>query len=219
MKVLIAESDRQMREQLVSSLRQAKYVVDVVGDGEEALYMMKNYPYLVVLLADDLRGEGALDVLKQARAAKVRSCIMMLGATKSPAVRVQGLDSGADDYMVKPPNLEELKARVRVMVRRQSLEGNSLIKVSDVEFDQNSGRVMKGGEEVLLTGREFKILKVLLMHLGTVVPKSLVYDAIESEYEHSMSNLLEVHLCSLRKKLGKDFILTFRGRGYMIDRD
>ena len=141
----------------------------------------------------------------------------MLTARDASRDRVRGLDSGADDYLVKPFDLPELLARIRALIRRSAGQAQPLVEVHDVTIDTRSRAVAKAGEPVTLTAREYAILEFLALHRGEVVTRTALYEHLFDESDDSLSNLLDVHVFGLRKKLGADLIATRRGQGYCIE--
>jgi two-component system OmpR family response regulator len=141
----------------------------------------------------------------------------MLTARDASRDRVRGLDSGADDYLTKPFDLPELLARIRALIRRSAGHAQPLIEVRDITIDPRSRTVAKAGEPIALTAREYAILEFLGLHRGEVVTRTALYEHLFDESDDSLSNLLDVHVFSLRKKLGADLITTRRGQGYCIE--
>ncbi len=142
--------------------------------------------------------------------------VLMLTARDASTDRVRGLDGGADDYLVKPFDLPELLARLRALIRRSAGQAQSSIDLGEVRIDTRARTVTRSGSEVTLTAREYAILEYLALHRGKVVSRSMLYDHIMDESDFTLSNLLDVHVFSIRKKLGHDLIATRRGQGYCI---
>jgi two-component system OmpR family response regulator len=143
--------------------------------------------------------------------------VLILTARDGVADRVRGLDAGADDYLVKPFQLVELLARLRALIRRAAGQADPVIVVRDVVVDPRARAVTRGGEPVALTAREYALVELLALNRGRLVSRTQIYEHLFDENEDSLSNLVEVHVSNIRKKLGKDFITTRRGQGYMID--
>ena len=141
----------------------------------------------------------------------------MLTARDTIRDRVRGLDLGADDYLVKPFNLTELIARVRALIRRSAGAPNPVLKFDDVSIDTAARTVALDGDAISLTAREYALIEFLALRRGKVVSRTELYDHLFSEEDESLSNLLDVHVCNVRKKIGKDFIQTRRGHGYVIE--
>jgi two-component system OmpR family response regulator len=141
----------------------------------------------------------------------------MLTARDRSADRVRGLDSGADDYLVKPFDLPELRARLRALIRRSAQQARPVVQIGDVCIDTAARTVTRAGAPVFLTAREFVMLEYLARHQGEVVTRTDLYEHLFDESEETQSNLLDVHVFNLRKKLGTEFIVTRRGHGYCIE--
>jgi two-component system OmpR family response regulator len=158
-------------------------------------------------------GWELLDRLRQTKATPV----LILTARDALGDRVRGLDGGADDYLVKPFALGELLARLRALIRRSVGQPHPVIQVGDVAVDTATRTVSQGGEPVVMTAREYALVELLALHRGTLIPRSMIYDRLFGEEDDTLSNVVEVHVSHIRKKLGKDFISTRRGQGYIID--
>jgi two-component system OmpR family response regulator len=143
--------------------------------------------------------------------------VLILTARDAVQDRVRGLDAGADDYLVKPFESSELLARVRSLIRRSSGHANSAIQIGDVTINTAARSVTLSGSPIVLTGREYALVELLALRRGELVTRTMIYDHLFDEDDDTLSNLVEVHISNVRKKLGKDFITTRRGQGYMID--
>ena len=143
--------------------------------------------------------------------------VLMLTARDTVRDRVRGLDTGADDYLVKPFDLEELLARLRALIRRCAGQVNNQLKLGDVVIDTAARAVSRGGQPVELTAREYALVEFLALHRGTVVTRTMLYEHLFDENEDTLSNLLDVHVSNIRKKLGHDFVVTRRGQGYIVE--
>src|SRR5205823_10216025 len=148
---------------------------------------------------------------------KKKTPVLMLTARDRSADRVRGLDSGADDYVVKPFDLPELLARLRALIRRGASQARSQIEIGDVLIDTAARTVSRAGQPVTLTAREYVLLEYLALHQGEVVTRTTLYEHLFDEDDSTLSNLLDVHVSNLRKKLGHEFITTRRGHGYCIE--
>jgi two-component system, OmpR family, response regulator len=155
------------------------------------------------------------EVLARVRKKK-QTPVLMLTARDASSDRVRGLDGGADDYLIKPFDLPELLARLRALIRRSAGQSQSTIDLGEVQVDTRAKSVKRAGADVTLTAREYAILEYLALHRGKVVSRSMLYDHIMDESDSTLSNLLDVHVFSIRKKLGHDLIATRRGQGYCI---
>ncbi|MFO0936772.1 MAG: response regulator transcription factor [Gemmataceae bacterium] len=219
MRVLVVEDEPDLLRVLAQALREDGYAVDEAADGKTALYKATTWDYDAILLDVMLPGMDGLIVLKEVRRTR-RIPVLLLTARDAIQDRIRGLDAGADDYVVKPFNLGEVLARVRAVIRRASGKADSTIDLgSGVIIDTAKKTVTSGGSPVVLTAREYAILELLAHRRGEVVTKTMIYDHIFDEHEDTASNLVEVHVSNLRKKLGKDVIETRRGLGYVIDHE
>ena len=164
-----------------------------------------------------LPGMDGWEVLARLRKQK-QTPVLMLTARDSPNDRVRGLDTGADDYLIKPFDLFELLARIRALIRRSAGTSQPCITLGEVVLDTRSRTVTLGAQPVTLTAREYSILEYLALHRGEVVTRTELYEHLFDENDDSLSNLLDVHIFSIRKKLGKELICTRRGLGYSVER-
>ncbi|HEX3149286.1 MAG TPA: response regulator transcription factor [Gemmataceae bacterium] len=216
MRLLVIEDEPELRRVLAQALREDGYAVDEAADGPDGLFKAGAWPYDLVLLDLMLPGLDGIELLRRLRRAK-QTPVLILTARDAINDRIRGLDVGADDYVIKPFNLNEVLARVRALIRRAAGRGESKILVGDVNIDTAKRTVSLAGATVILTAREYAILELLALHRGRVVTKSEIYDHIFDETDDTLSNLVEVHVSNIRKKLGRDFIETRRGMGYVID--
>ena len=218
MRVLIIEDEVDLLKGLARSLRTEGYAVDTASDGDTGLRKADDTAYDAIILDVMLPGLDGWQVLQTIRETK-KTPVLMLTARDGRLERIQGLDLGADDYLVKPFDLGELLARLRAIIRRAIGEARSVIRMHDVTIDAPARRVTKAGSEVELTAREYALLEYLATHRGKVVTRTELYDHLFDEQEDSLSNLLDVHVSNLRKKLGHALIVTRRGHGYTIERE
>jgi two-component system OmpR family response regulator len=216
MRILIVEDEPDLLTSLSRSLRDDGYAVDTAPDGEEGLYKAENYDYDAVVLDIMLPVMDGWEVLRRMRKTR-KTPVLMLTARDAVRDRVRGLDSGADDYLVKPFDLYELLARVRSLIRRSANQPQSLIHLGEVVIDTAARTVLRAGEAVVLTAREYSLLEFLAVHRGKVVTRTQLYDHLFDENDSTLSNLLDVHVSNIRKKLGHEFITTRRGHGYCIE--
>jgi two-component system, OmpR family, response regulator QseB len=218
MRLLLVEDDRMLGESVQIGLRQDGYAVDWVRDAEQGLHAAQTHPYEAILLDLGLpRGDG-LTLLRKLRQSGRTTPVLILTARDGIAQRVAGLDAGADDYLLKPFDLDELSARIRAVVRRsQGLAlGTSLVSGA-VELNVAAKRCLLEGQNVELTGREFMLLRVLMERAGRVVSRDDLENALYDWGREVESNAIEVYVSQLRRKLGKDFIRTRRGLGYCVE--
>ncbi len=216
MRILVVEDEPRLLRNLSKVLREEGYAVDTAAAGDEGLYKAENYGYDVIVLDVMLPVMDGWEVLARLRASK-RTPVLMLTARDSAVDRVKGLDTGADDYLVKPFDLAELLARLRALIRRSSGQAQSMIRIGEVSIDTRSRLVRLGQEPVALTAREYAIVEYLAVHQGKVISRTDLYEHLFDENDDSISNLLDVHIFSIRKKLGHELIATRRGQGSCIE--
>jgi len=215
-RVLVIEDEPDLLEALEKALREEGYAVDTAQDGQEGLFKATSWEYDALILDIMLPKLDGWSVLGELRRSKVTP-VLVLTARDAVGDRVRGLDTGADDYLVKPFQLSELLARLRALIRRSAGNANSTLNVGDVEIDTASRVVSKSGQAVNLTPREYSLVELLALHRGKLITRSMIYEHLFDENDDSLSNLVDVHISNVRKKLGKDFITTRRGQGYVID--
>ncbi len=216
MRILVVEDEPRLLSSLAKALREEGYAVDPAEAGDVGLYKAENYDYDVIVLDVMLPGLDGWEVLARLRKKK-QTPVLMLTARDAPRDRVRGLDTGADDYLVKPFDLPELLARIRALIRRSAGRPQPTIRLGDVTIDTRARSVTRHGEPLTLTAREYAILEYLAVHRGEVVSRSALYDHIFDENEDTLSNLLDVHVFNIRKKLGGELIVTRRGQGFLIE--
>jgi two-component system OmpR family response regulator len=216
MRVLVIEDEPELLRVLAQALREEGYAVDEAADGTDGLYKATSWDYDAVVLDLMLPGLDGWQVLATLRRQR-RTPVLILTARDAVDDRVRGLDAGADDYLVKPFALAEMLARLRALIRRAAGQADPVLAVGDVAIDTRARTVTRGGAPVALTAREYALLELLALHRGRLVSRTQIYEHLFDENEDSLSNLVEVHVSNLRKKLGRDFITTRRGQGYVID--
>ena len=216
MRILIVEDELPLRNSLLKLLREEGYAADAAADGAEGLRKAMECDYDAIVLDHLMPVMDGREMLRRLRHAK-RTPVMMLTARDATEDRVVGLDLGADDFVAKPFVQQELLARLRALVRRHHRSTTAVITVGDVVIDTAARRVTKAGKDEPVTGREYVLLEYLAHRRGAVVPRTELYEHLFDENEDSLSNLLEVHVCNLRRKLGADLIKTRRGLGYVIE--
>lgn len=215
MRLLVVEDEPDLLSSLASILREEGYAVDEADDGESGLQKALWTDYDAIILDIMLPGINGFEVLERLRVRK-KVPVLLLTARDQTSDRVRGLDSGADDYLPKPFDLAELLARVRALIRRSAGNPSAKARFGDVEIDFNARRVTLNQLEVQLTGREYALVSMLAQHRGRVFTRAQLYEHLFDEMDDSSSNLLDVHVSNVRKKLGKTFIVTHRGQGYAI---
>jgi two-component system OmpR family response regulator len=215
MRLLVIEDEPDLLFALAQSLREDGYAVDEASDGKTGLYKAQGTDYDAVVLDLMLPGMSGWDLLKELRKQR-NTPVLILSARDALNDRVKGFDSGADDYLTKPFELPELRARLRALIRRSAGQANAVIELGDVSVDTSGRTVYRAGEAIALTPREYALVELLALHKGKVVTRTMIYDHLFDEEDDSLSNLVDVHVANLRKKLGKDFITTRRGEGYQV---
>jgi len=216
MRVLIVEDEPDLLASLAQALREEGYAVDTADNGDDGLFNAEGTDYDAIILDVMLPGLDGWEILKRLRKTKTTP-VLMLTARDQTRDRVRGLDTGADDYMVKPFDLPELFARLRALIRRSANKTTNVIEIGDVAIDTAARNVSRTGKPVELTAREYALVAFLALHRGEVVTRTQLYEHLFDENESSLSNLLDVHVSNIRKKLGHDFITTRRGHGYSIE--
>ena len=215
MRILVVEDEPDLLSSLAGILREEGYAVDEAEDGESGLQKALWADYDAVILDVMLPGIDGFEVLERLRVRK-RTPVLLLTARDQSTDRVRGLDSGADDYLPKPYDLPELLARIRALIRRSAGHPSAKVRFGNVEIDFNARRVTLDGVEVALTAREYSLVSMLAQHRDRVFTRAQLYEHLFDEMDDSSSNLLDVHVSNVRKKLGKEFIVTRRGHGYCI---
>jgi len=216
MRLLLVEDEPDLLAGLVRALRKQGYSVDTASDGEEGLEKAKSIDYDAIVLDVMLPRLDGWELLARLRKTKPTP-VLMLTARDRTADRVRGLDTGADDYLVKPFDLSELLARLRALIRRNARQSRSTLDIGDVRIDTSARAVTRAGEPVTLTAREYVVLEYLALHRGELVTRTALYEHLFDENDSTLSNILDVHVFNLRKKLGQGIIVTRRGHGYCIE--
>jgi two-component system OmpR family response regulator len=216
MRILVVEDEPRLLRNLAKSLREEGYAVDTAEDGMEGLFKAQDCGYDAIVLDVMLPKIDGWEVLGRLRA-KRKTPVLMLTARDGTRDRVRGLDTGADDYLVKPFDLPELLARLRALIRRSSGQAKADIEIGGVVLNTRTRCASLEGERIVLTAREYAILEYLALHRGEIVTRTELYEHLFDESDDSLSNLVDVHIFSIRKKLGRDLIATHRGQGYSID--
>ncbi|MBW7935208.1 response regulator transcription factor [Sphingosinicella microcystinivorans] len=217
MRLLIVEDEPTLARQLRETLEGAGYAVDVANDGEEGHFLGSSESYDAIVLDLGLPEMDGLTVLDKWRKADIAIPVLVLTARDSWSDKVAGLDAGADDYLAKPFQMEELIARLRALIRRSTGNASSELEAGDVRLDTRSGRVTLNGTPVRLTAQEYKLLAYLMHHKGKVVSRTELIEHIYDQDFDRDSNTIEVFITRIRKKLGADLIQTIRGLGYSLD--
>jgi two-component system OmpR family response regulator/two-component system response regulator QseB len=218
MRILLAEDDPLLGDGLRAGLRQLGFQVDWVRDGEAAERELRAEPYAAAVLDLGLPLKDGMEVLAAVRRAGVSLPVLVLTARDAVPDRIRGLDVGADDYVVKPVDLDELAARLRALVRRAHGQPQECLTAQDVVLDPAARSVHKAGVPLTLPAREFDLLHALMLNAGRVLSREQLEQHLYSWGQEVESNAIEVHIHHLRRKLGTDLIQTVRGVGYLLAR-
>ncbi|MDH3975774.1 MAG: response regulator [Deltaproteobacteria bacterium] len=219
MRLLLVEDDPLIGDAVKTALTQDGYAVDWVTDGEDAIAALALNEHELLILDLGLPLQSGIDVLKSMRRRGNEIPVIILTARDTVQDRIKGLDSGADDYMIKPFDLNELSARIRALGRRKGGQASPLIIHGPVTLDPASHRVTCYGKNIDISHREFSLLSVLMNNKDKVVSKEQLEESLYSWNEEIESNTIEVYIHHLRKKLGPDFIRTVRGVGYILTKE
>ena len=215
MRILVVEDEPDLCNGLVRALRRASYAVDAAGDGKEGLEKAEDTNYDAIVLDVMLPLMDGWQVLAKLREKK-NTPVLMLTARDRTVDRVRGFDTGADDYLIKPFDTEELLARLRALIRRSSGQSKPNLLIGDVNIQLAARTVTVKNEPVTLTAREYSLLEYLALHRGELVTRTALYEHLFDDTDDTLSNLIDVHIFNLRRKLGHEFIVTRRGLGYCI---
>jgi DNA-binding response OmpR family regulator len=219
MRVLVAEDDAALRAVLDRGLQENDYVVDAVADGDAAVNHLLTYEYAVAILDWRMPKKSGIEVVEEARRIGLRTPILMLTARDAPADRVTGLNSGADDYLVKPFDFSELLARLQALQRRPALRLGPLLQSGDLRFDPNTRELTRGDDRIALTATECALVELLLRRSPAVITRrTIAVQVWDQEADAVGSNTIEVHIARLRAKLKGSHtrIETVRGSGYRL---
>ena len=216
MRFLLVEDDRMIGDSLRAALRMEGHAVDWVRDAEAAQATLASERFDLALLDLGLPRGSGMDVLRAMRARGDTTPVIVLTARDGPGDRVAGLDAGADDYLVKPFELDELGARIRAVLRRQAGRAQPLLTHSGVSLDPATRQVTRDGQPVLLSAREYAVLELLMQRPGAVLSRAQIEDRLYGWGEEIESNAVSVYVHQLRRKLGSDFIRNMRGVGYFL---
>ncbi len=215
MRILVVEDDPDLLDVIACTLRDEGYRVDTAEDGEEGLSKATNWDYEAVvldLMLPKLDGWTLLERLRHVKSVP----LLILTAKDRVSDRVRGLEGGADDYLTKPFELAELRARLRALIRRTAGQPHPVIEVKGVLIDMGSRSVSRNGAEIELTAREYSLVELLALNAGRLVTRSMINEHLFGKNDDSLSNLVDVHVSNVRRKLGPEFITTRRGHGYLV---
>lgn len=215
MRVLIVEDEEVLAETVRRAFVEDGFSVDVASDGESGLFNAQSWTYDAIILDLMLPRLSGFEVLKRLRA-KSTTPVLILTARDGLDDKLKGLNSGADDYLTKPFQLTELIARVRALVRRSAGKPSPLLKLGDVEIDTAAKVIRKKSRAVELTPKEYALAEFMALHKGELVTRTMIYDHLYDENDDTFSNVVDVYVSNLRRKLGKEFIETRRNQGYIL---
>ena len=215
MRVLVVEDEEDLLSVLVTALREQGFTVDSAADGENGLAKAEGTDYDAIVLDLMLPRMDGFAVLKRLRTQK-STPVLLLTARDAVADRVAGLNQGADDYLTKPFELDELAARLRALIRRSAGAASPVIQIDDIEINTAARTVTKGSRPVELSAKEYALLELLAFHRGRLVTRTMIYEHIYGEDDDTLSNVVDVYVSNLRRKLGDTLIETRRGQGYII---
>ncbi|HDS1735297.1 MULTISPECIES: response regulator transcription factor [Pseudomonas] len=216
MRLLLVEDNVPLADELTAALQRQGYAVDWLADGRDAAYQGRSEPYDLIILDLGLPGLPGLDVLAQWRAAGLATPVLILTARGSWAERIEGLKAGADDYLSKPFHPEELQLRIQALLRRaRGLANQPTLEAAGLHLDESRQCVSREGVDIQLTAAEFRLLRYFMLHPGQVLSKSHLAEHLYDGETERDSNVLEVHVNHLRRKLGRSVIETRRGQGYV----
>ena len=219
MRVLVVEDDRMIAKGLERALRQQGYTIDGVADGRSAAEALRTERFDLVLLDLGLPGRDGIEVLRELRGRGDATPVIIVTARDDVQNRIAGLDAGADDYIVKPFDLDEVAARMRSVLRRVAGRGDPRIRHRGIALDPVTHEVERDGEPVVLSAHEFSVLEALLQRPGSVLSRAQLEDRIYGWGGSVESNAIEVYVHGLRRKLGSDVIRTLRGVGYFVPKE
>ncbi|MFC5698451.1 response regulator transcription factor [Pseudomonas sp. GCM10022186] len=215
MRLLLVEDHVPLADELTTGLGRQGYAVDWLADGRDALHQGASEPYDLIILDLGLPGKPGLEVLKEWRAGGLVTPVLILTARGSWAERIDGLKAGADDYLTKPFHPEELALRIQALLRRaHGLANQPQLEAAGLQLDEGRQCVTRNGEEVQLTAAEFRLLRYFMLHPGQLLSKSHLAEHLYDGETERDSNVIEVHVNHLRRKLGREVIETRRGQGY-----
>lgn len=220
MRLLVVEDEKALCESIAKGLRLDGYEVDTVFDGEEAMDIISTDSYDLIILDLNLPRMDGLDILKNMRASDNETNVLILSARGGLNDKIEGLDSGANDYLCKPFHFEELEARVRSLTRRRTVQNNIVLECGEISLNTKTRTAFAKGEEIALTRKELAILEYLILHQGRPVSQEELIEHVWDGSVDSFSNSIRVHISALRKKirtaLGYDPITNRVGQGYVI---
>ena len=220
MRILVIDDERKISSFIQRGLKEKNYVVDVANEADNALMLAEVNPYDLIILDILMPDKDGLTICRELRKNKITTPILMLTARNAVRDKVRGLDVGADDYLTKPFAFEELLARVRALLRRDTKEKNSILKVADLELNQLTREVKRQNKPVPLTAKEYALLEYFMLHANQVITRTMISEHVWEEDFDSFTNVIDVYVKHLRDKIDKgsstDLIHTVRGVGYSL---
>ncbi len=220
MRILVVEDEKKLASFIKRGLKEEHYVVDVARNGDDGLYMAEINTYDLIILDIMLPGKDGLFICRQLRKKHISVPVLMLTARDEVEDKVSGLDAGADDYLTKPFAFRELLARIRALLRRNKQEKTTKLKVADLELDQITHKVTRGGKEINLTSTEYTLLEYLMLNAGQVVTRTMISEHVWHDDFDRFTNIINVYIGYLRSKIdgdrNKKLIHSIRGTGYIL---
>jgi len=220
MRVLIVEDEKTLANLIKEGLEDESFSVDIAYDGEEGLFLAENEPYDIIVLDIMLPKIDGIELLRRIRENRIKTPVLLLTAKSAIEDKVEGLNSGADDYLTKPFSFEELLARIRAILRRAFGETRNIVKVADLELNLDTHEVKRAGRKIELSSREYALLEYLVLNKNKLLTRTQITEHIYDYYFEFDSNVIDVTVARLRKKIDKGFekklIYTVRGAGYMV---
>jgi len=220
MRILLVEDEKRIASFIQRGLKEEKYAVDAAADGDKGLYLADINEYDLIILDIMLPGKDGIFICRELRKKNIDTPVLMLTARNTTEDKVAGLDVGADDYLTKPFAFEEFLARVRALLRRKNTKKTTKLKVCDLELDQLSHKVQRGGKVITLTSKEYALLEYLMIHSQQVITRTMISEHVWNEDFDSFTNVIDVYIRYLRNKIDKGFskplLHTIRGSGYML---
>lgn len=216
MRILVIEDDHELSHSLKQTLGQAGFAVDTAANGVDGEHMGNEVPYDAVVLDLGLPQRPGLEVLRNWRSHGNKAPVLILTARDAWQEKVEGFKAGADDYLAKPFHMEELLARLNALIRRAHDQSGGLLQVAGLALQEETQQVRKGEEQIELTGTEFRLLRYFMLHPGQILSKSQLTEHVYDFDSDKDSNVIEVYVNRLRHKLGKEYIQTRRGQGYLF---
>ena len=223
MRILLVEDEKKLASLIKKVLEKEKYAVDVAYDGQESLEYALTYPYDVIILDVFLPKKDGFQVIQELRRKKILTPVLMLTAKDAIEDKIQGLDLGADDYLTKPFDFGELLARLRALVRRETIDKSTILQAADLTLDPRSHTVKRQGKIIRLTSREYALLEFLLRHKNQILSRETIIDHVWDSSFEGITNIVDVYIRYLRRKIDTNFspklIHTIRGIGYTLSED